>query len=90
MNSLQLELSQLQRPWLDAVTQQAVDWIANRSDPFTADDLREVVGSPLVANHLGVLLASLSTMGICEKCGWTESRRASRNGAVLRLWRRRL
>lgn len=57
-------------------------------EEFTADDVRELLPSPVEPNWMGCLLAKLRNTGAVVKCGWAKTTRPERNGAEIRAWRR--
>ena len=88
MKTTQLDL--LQRDWIEDVWPVVVQWVCERGEPWTSDDLHEVIPTPANRNWYGILLAKLRNVGLIEKVGWLESSRPSANGRVIRVWQRKL
>lgn len=61
---------------------------ATASDPFSADDLVELVGEPPVPNMLGALFLSASRRDVIQPVGFTVSRRPSAHARAQRTWRK--
>lgn len=74
----------------------AMDQLIAEGDPFTADDLLELVGHPdteHTANGrnsaVGSMFSAYSGNGLIEVCGTASSRAAHRKGGLIRVWKPR-
>lgn len=76
--------------WL-ADAREAIEALARRSRttgaPFTADDLRKIIGEPAHQNWPGVAFSSAYRLGIIEPAGFTTSTTRSRHRGVIRQWK---
>jgi len=85
----QLELTDLQRSWVDDALAVIVRAKADMlPQTFTTDDLHAILPKPEHPNWYGVLLAKLRNSGVVEKFGYKPSARPSANGRVVAVWRR--
>jgi len=63
------------------------DW-AKRQRTFTIEDVLVDTGVPVDhPNRVGALTAALAREGVIVRVGYTKSRRASRAGGVVAVWR---
>ena len=84
----QLELTDLQRSWVDEALAVIVRAKCDLPETFTTDDLHAILPAPEHPNWYGVLLAKLRNSGVVEKFGYKPSARKSANGRVVAVWRR--
>lgn len=84
MKTTQLEF--LQRSWIEDVWPVVVQWVAERGEPWTSDDLHGTIPEPAHPNWYGILLCKLKACGLIEKVAWVESKRPEANGRAIRLW----
>lgn len=65
---------------------QAIGYLAAQGEPFSADDLVELVGMPPHPNSLGAAFVSSSRRGAIRALGYTQGRRPESHARVQRLW----
>lgn len=85
MTTHQLELSTLERKWIDASAATVLQLM--RGAEFTSDDLHSVLEPPAHDGWWGALMARLRNTGKIERVGYRASERPERNGGVVRVWR---
>lgn len=69
-------------------TQLLIAQLASNGQPFTAEDVREIVGDP--PNHhnaMGAQFIGAAKAGLIEKVGYTQPTRSSRHASVMAVWR---
>lgn len=86
----QLELTTLKRDWIDDNAPAVRQWIAlTNGNEFTSDDIRhDLLLQPSQPNWMGCLMAGIEASGLIVGTGWTRSKRPSRNGGTVKVWRK--
>jgi hypothetical protein len=71
--------------------EQAIHDLAATGRPFTAEDVRDLIGAPLGCrpNVLGGLFLRAAKAGVIEAVGYQPARRAEARSRPLRVWRGR-
>ena len=64
----------------------AMSYLIGLGVPFTADDLRELVGDPEHPNVVGSLFSAAAKAGQIKCLGIRASSRAQRHASVQRIW----
>lgn len=72
--------------WKEAAAE-AVRLLAHSGVPFTAEEVREIVGDPERTNAMGAVFLVASQAGLIEPCGYRIPSRASRHANRLRVWK---
>jgi len=73
--------------WKDSA-ERALAWLARDGQPFDAYDLTELgVPDPDHPAQWGALFRTAHQRGDIEPLGFRESRRPTRSGGILRVWR---
>ena len=76
------------RPWAERA-EAAMRQLEHRGLPFTADDLRNLIGpdiSPHHPNAIGALFNAHRAAGYIQHTGWHTSTARKRNGGSHRVW----
>jgi hypothetical protein len=75
-------------PWRISAENALQELIAAGAE-FVSDDIIERTGEPPLSsrNAVGALIQSAARRGLIRRVGYTQSRRASRNAAVVAVWR---
>lgn len=85
----QLEFSVPVETWIEeSIARLSRDW--NKwgiGFQFTADDIHGVVGNPPHHNAYGALLNTMAARKLIVCVGYTTSKRPTRNGSLIRVWR---
>lgn len=55
--------------------------------PFTADDVRAMIGEPAHGNWFGIAFAAARNHRVIEAVAFGTARAKSRNGGTLKIWR---
>lgn len=79
-------------PYWRVYAEDALERLAHRGTPFTADDLHREAGGQLgeaTNAAIGGLFAQAAKRGLITQCGYTTSTRPEAHGRVLRQWRGR-
>ena len=71
--------------WAKAA-QLVLDELIERSQPFTSEDVRVVVGPPPSNGSFGGLFLRAAKAGRIEAVGYERSRRPARHSGLLRQW----
>ena len=82
----QLELSGLERDWIEDAVPQVLAYAAN-VECFTTDSLHDILPRPQQPNWWGVLTAKLAKEGRLERINARPSRRPEANGRLVSVWR---
>ena len=81
----QLELTSLERPWLDECLPRAALLIPTMGE-FTNHELKARLPKPSHVNYYGALWAKLKQAGLVKCAGFKTSKSKSRNGSAVRVW----
>ncbi len=73
-------------PWT-AQANRAIAELARRGTPFTAEDLRELIGDPPRPGLLGAAFHAAARAELIECIGYQPSERPERRAGVVRVWR---
>ncbi|MGV0870065.1 hypothetical protein [Corynebacterium kalidii] len=76
------------RTWADRA-EEAMSTLERNGTPFTADDLRELIGpdhEPHHPNAVGALFNQHRRAGLIRQVGWHTSTATKRNGGSHRRW----
>lgn len=76
------------RNWADAAFEE-LERLAAGGHDFCADDLVAEVGQPDSPGAVGAAFSSAAKSGLIRHLGYTTSRRVSRHGGLVRVWRGR-
>lgn len=73
--------------WHDAA-EYAMHYLANTHQPFTADDLRDLLdgNEPQTPNAIGGLFMSWSSQGLIQRHGIAQSRNPRSNSSIVFTW----
>lgn len=83
-----LPLAQLKREWIERNARRVAYFVGMKNlATFTADDLHDCLDKPQEKNWWGGLFARCKRAGIVERVGYQTSKRKSRNGGVIAVWR---
>lgn len=77
-------------PYWRVYAEDAIERLARRGEPFTADDLHREAGDQLASasnSAIGGLFARAAKRGLIVHCGYTTSTRPEAHGRVLRQWK---
>ena len=92
--TVQLELTEIKRAWLDQSLEKFTDdnheglWLLRELGEFTSDDIHVCLPQPPDhPNWYGVLVAKMKNAGLIKCVGYRPSTRKERNGGVVRVWR---
>jgi hypothetical protein len=83
-------IPQLDEWWADGGAMRAIEDLAGRGVPFSADALRDDPWSlpdPPHPSQWGALFRQAAAAGLIVQVGYVASRHPSRHGGVQRLWR---
>lgn len=64
----------------------AISYFASLGTPFTAEDVRELVGDPEHPNSLGALFSAAVKVGQIRRWSDRPAVRAQRHASLLRVW----
>lgn len=71
------------------LVEQALDTLIRRNEPFTADDVRQLLGPsfrPATLNLVGAVFAGYHRAGRIRPVGWCGSARPARHCGTQRIW----
>lgn len=69
----------------------AIERLAATGDPFTADEVRAMVGPPVgSASAMGPRFTAAAAAGIIRKIGYRQSSSPTRHAGILAVWRGKL
>lgn len=71
------------------LVEQALDVLIRRNEPFTADDVRQLLGPafrPATLNLVGAVFAGYHRAGRIRPVGWCGSARPVRHHGTQRIW----
>lgn len=71
--------------WRDEAAK-ALETLAGRTDPFSADDLVAIAGEPPRPNMLGPVFAQAARRNLIRAVGYTQGTRPSAHARVQRTW----
>ena len=84
----QLELSVLQRDWIEDAIPVVLDHVRGLTS-FTSDDLHPILPPAPHLQWYGILVAKLRNQGYLEKLGYRPSKRPECNGRPIVVWKLR-
>jgi hypothetical protein len=82
----QLRLTELHDFW-PSNADRAIRVLAQYGQPFSVEDVREMVGEPSRPNQWGARFMSAARNGVIERCGFTQASHAAGHARVLAMWR---
>lgn len=72
-------------PW-KVVARQAIDELAARYHPFTAEDVRRMVGDPPTEKVIGAIFNAAARAGVIKRVGFVQTRRPSSHATMTSQW----